>query len=92
MNGSSSPIVIHLREPLVRSADVDVGDAVVAEDEHIAVEVQVDAGGLNAAVAEGLDDDPALGQLLPYRAVAQDHGLLLRPGRCEDIDRLCGPF
>ena len=54
--------------------DVDHPLAVVAEDTEVAVDVEVDRGGLDAVVAERVDDDPARRQLLADGDVREDHG------------------
>src|SRR5690606_2297067 len=52
---------------------VDVAHRVVAEDPEVAVEVQVDGGGLHARAVERVDDDAAGLDLLADGAVGEDH-------------------
>ena len=70
-----------LGQVLHRLAHVDVGVAGVVEDAELAVDPHVDARRLDQLGIEGVEDDPPGLDLLPDRAVAQDH-------RGESIARL----
>ena len=63
-----------LGELLLVLLDVDRPQAVVAEDAEEPVDVQVDRGGLDAAVPERVDADPTGGELFTDRQVGEDHG------------------
>ena len=57
--------------------DVDVGQAVVAEDAELAAQAQVDAGRLEVALLPGVDDEPARFDLGADVTVAEDGRCLL---------------
>jgi hypothetical protein len=56
-----------------RLPDVDVRVARVVEDAELAIRPHVDAGGLDQLGIEGVEHDPPGGDLLPDRAVAENH-------------------
>ena len=53
-----------LREPFAHRAYVYVRHSVVPEHQQITIQVQVHAGGLDAALSQRLDNNPTLRQLL----------------------------
>ena len=61
--------------------NIDVGAARVLEHQNLWTEMDVDAGGLNTAVAQRIDDDAAFVDLFSYRSVAQYHAVSPTPCR-----------
>ena len=67
-----------LRQLLLLRLDVDVRVARVAEDPEVAVDADVDAGGLHQRGLVRLDADAALAQQAPDSAIGEDHAAILR--------------
>src|SRR6266536_1479420 len=80
------PFVAHLDQLgqlLLGLPDVDERVAGVVEDAEVAVDADVDAGGLQERLVVGVDLDAALGEETPDRPIGEDHGPMVanRPDR-----------
>ena len=74
-----------LGEVLLGLLRVDERRRVVAEDAEVAVDVEVDRAGLDAALVERIDDDAAGRELFAEGLVGEDHGPDSSEGRCRGV-------
>jgi hypothetical protein len=58
---------------LLRLLRIDVGSGVISEHAEVAIDPQVDGGGLERTFPERLDHDAAALELLAYGLVREDH-------------------
>src|SRR5438874_9969703 len=65
--------------------DIDIREAVVAEDAELPAEAEIDTRRLDISIFKRIHDQPAGADLFADRVVAQDHGSNKQQATCNKI-------